>query len=427
MSISLKFTFFLAVLNTHLFSQKNDLTYYKDVRPIILRHCVACHYSGGPAPFTLESYEDVRKRSKFISYVTSIGYMPPWKADPHFRTFRNERIISKEEIEILLKWSTGSLKKGKSPGKKKSNNQLDSPRKKADLEIVMKSSYKIPADNNDDFRFFHIPTNLKSDKYITGIEFVPGNKKRVHHSRIMVDTTNRLSDINGLSETDTAVYKFQKYPLADEFLYGWVPGNFVFRFPKGFGKKIKRNSDILLNMHYAPSTINEEDQSMVRLYLDDLQNIKREVKTFILRETNISNQPFFIPAESAPTFYMSSGVIKEDLSLLTIQPHAHLLGKSFRAFAITSEGDLIPLIKIDKWDFNWQTTYQFEKLIHIPKGSVILMEGQYDNTAENPYNPFNPPRNVGYGWRTVDEMMNLIIYFVDYQINDENLLLSYPD
>jgi hypothetical protein len=241
----------------------------------------------------------------------------------------------------------------------------------------------------------------------------------------MVDTTGTIEGINGLSETDPEIYKFQTKPLADEFLYGWVPGNFTFKFPKGFGKKMFKNSHLVLNIHYSPSSLNETDRSGVKLFLEKSDKVQREVKTLILRENQISNPPFSIPANKESTFYMSSGLIKRDLSLLTVQPHAHLLGKSFRAFAITEQGDLIPLIKIDKWDFNWQTTYEFPKLVHIPANSVILMEGTYDNTSSNPLNPNDPPVDVGYGWRTVDEMMNLIFYFVEYLPGDEDLVLEY--
>jgi hypothetical protein len=85
------------------------------------------------------------------------------------------------------------------------------------------------------------------------------------------------------------------------------------------------------------------------------------------------------------------------------------------------------LVKVDAWDFDWQTIYQFDKLVHIPAGSVILMEGSYDNTSDNPRNPFFPPRDAGYGWRTVDEMMNLIFYYTDYQTGDETLSLEYEE
>lgn len=53
---------------------------------------------------------------------------------------------------------------------------------------------------------------------IKSIQFVPGNKKLVHHSRIMTDTTGSIAGIDGISESDTGVYKFQTKPLADNFL-----------------------------------------------------------------------------------------------------------------------------------------------------------------------------------------------------------------
>jgi Copper type II ascorbate-dependent monooxygenase, C-terminal domain len=98
----------------------------------------------------------------------------------------------------------------------------------------------------------------------------------------------------------------------------------------------------------------------------------------------------------------------------------HLLGQNFKAFAITPDGDLINLIQISKWDFNWQMTYQFNKMIKIPKGSVIYAEAEYDNTAANGRNPNNPTKDVGFGWGTKDEMMNLIFQYLDYQEGDEN-------
>jgi hypothetical protein len=132
------------------------------------------------------------------------------------------------------------------------------------------------------------------------------------------------------------------------------------------------------------------------------------VETYVMRETDISNQPFFIPANQKITFYMSSGVLKNDMFLISVQPHAHQLCKSFKAYAITPDGDLIPLVKINDWDFNWQETYSFKGNLHIPKGSVILVEALYDNTNNNVSNPNNPPIDVKYGWRSQDEMMNII-------------------
>jgi hypothetical protein len=406
--------------------QIKPVDYHRDIKPILQKHCISCHYKDGPAPFSLESYTDAAKRSKFIAHVTNSGYMPPWKADVSFRTFRNQRILSDVEKDMLRRWVDQPFNERLSREKVKKTSE-PVVKNKADLHITMKNKYAIPTNNKDDFRFFHLPANILNDTYLTGLQFVPGNTSRVHHSRIMVDTTGLMAGIDGLSETDPAVYNFQKHPLADEFLYGWVPGNYTFRFPVGFGKKLIKGSSFILNMHYAPSSLQEVDQSGVHLYFAKPKEVLREVKTMILRENDITNKPFYLPAGTKPMFYLTSGLIQNDISLITVQPHAHLLGKSFRAFAISQEGDMIPLIKIDNWDFDWQTTYEFDKLIHIPAGSIIIMETQYDNTAENPRNPHNPPKDVTYGWRTVDEMMNLIMYYVDYKPGDETKILSYPD
>ncbi|WP_229239305.1 monooxygenase [Emticicia agri] len=97
----------------------------------------------------------------------------------------------------------------------------------------------------------------------------------------------------------------------------------------------------------------------------------------------------------------------------------HLIGKNFRAFAITPAGDVVNLVKIDNWDFNWQMTYQFKQLLKIPAGSTFIVEATYDNSAENPENPFNPPRDITYGWGTNDEMLNLVLYYLEYKEGDE--------
>ena len=158
---------------------------------------------------------------------------------------------------------------------------------------------------------------------------------------------------------------------ADEFLYGWVPGNEGVKFPEGTGKKIVKGTDLILNIHYSPTSKALQDKSSIQLYFTK-SPVEREVKTMTLRENDISNQPFFIPADSQPTFYISYKVEK-DISLISVMPHMHFLGKSFAALASTPDGETIPLIKIENWDFNWQSTYLYKNLLKIPAGSVILV------------------------------------------------------
>ena len=173
-----------------------------------------------------------------------------------------------------------------------------------------------------------------------------------------------------------------------------------------------------MNVHYVPSPIQVFDSSSIIIQLTD-EPVEREAQTLTLTENNISNQPFIIYPNKKSTFYMRSPILQDSISLISIMPHMHLLGKSFKSYAITPDGNILPLVHVPSWDFNWQTTYQFTKFTVLPKGTVIYAEATYDNTNENPLNPYKPARTVGYGWGSKDEMMNLILYYVKYRQGDE--------
>lgn len=411
-----KFLVLALVLSSGLCSSQ-PITYYKYIQPLFEKNCTGCHRPGGIGPFSLQTYEEVAAKGNFIGHVTKTRYMPPWKADPAFQSFRNQTTLEQKEIDQIQEWVAAGMPKGK---RKKTKPLVQTGQSvKPDLILPMVKSYQLTDQAKEDFRFFVIPTNLPKDTYLAAVEFVPGNRKQVHHSRVMVDSTQKIRGIDGMSELDPRVKDFQTTPLADEFLYGWVPGNTKIFFPPGTGKFIKRGSDLILNIHYSPTSSSQKDQSVVNLYYAKT-SVKREVKTLTLKESDIRNQPFFIEAERRPTFYMDYPV-RKDISLISIMPHMHFIGKSFLAYAITPTDEKIPLIKIDNWDFNWQTTYQFKNLLKIPAGSRIRVEAKFDNTSENPMNPNNPPKDIGYGWNSTDEMCDLVIYFLDYESGDETI------
>ena len=395
-----------------------SITYFKDIEPLISHNCSGCHRPGGIGPFSLQSYDDVSKKGKFVAHVTKTKYMPPWKADATFQAFRNERTLKAEEIELIDKWVSLGMPKGKKVKSRASNVPVEGF-VKPDLSIAMSTNYAISDKGVEDFRFFVMPTHLTNDVNIAAIEFIPGNRKQVHHSRIMADTTRKIRGIDGMSEMDPAVKTFQTIPLVDEFLYGWVPGNGKIFFPPGTAKHVYNGTDLVLNIHYSPSSKPQQDQSIINLYYAK-GPVEREVHTLTLRENDILNQPFEIPAETLPTFYIRYKV-RRDISLISVMPHMHFIGKKFKAEAITPDGEKIPLIRINDWDFNWQSTYQFKKMLKIPAGSVITVEASYDNSSENPANPHHPAKDMKYGWNSTDEMCNLVIYYLDYYDGDESM------
>ncbi len=412
--------FALMVLVQNSILGQEKINFETNIKPILTKHCVNCHQNGGIAPFALDNWADVDARAIMIGAVTASKYMPPWRADTSFQHYKNENYLSKTEIELIQEWIQNDQPRGIVERRKEKGSQQIKVKKKQgnEIQIGFNRAFVIKGENKEEFRFFHMPSKIKENGYIQSIEFVPGNKKQVHHSRIMIDTTQSINGIDGLSEEDSSILKYQTKPLADPFLFGWVPGNDKIIFPKGIGKKIYANSDFIVNVHYVPSPIQVVDSSSIIIQLSN-EPIEREAQTLTLTENNISNQPFIIYPNKKSTFYMRSPVLQDSISLISIMPHMHLLGKTFKSYAITPDGNIIPLVHVPSWDFNWQTTYQFTKFTLLPKGSVIYAEATYDNTNENPLNPYKPARTVGYGWGSKDEMMNLILYYVKYRQGDE--------
>jgi hypothetical protein len=414
------------------FSFGQNKTDYKNyIQPILEKNCITCHRTSGIGPFRLDNYEDIAKRAKFIAKVTAIRYMPPFPADRNFQHYANERGLTDGEIEVIQKWASNQSRitnryaeadelriTVEKPKDEHQTSNIKHHIPKPDYTFQMQKPFVVPNTSQEEFRYFHVPTNLKKDIYVSEIEFLPTNRKVLHHSRVMVDTSGRMTKIDGIKADDEALATFQKIPMADQFLYGWVPGNDRIKFPDGIAKKVKAGSNLVMNLHYSPSAKIQTDQSKVNFYVSK-RPVEREVKSLILTEENISNQPFLIKADTKPTFYMTLGPIQQDISAISVMPHLHWLGKTFRAFAITPDGDVVPLVKIDNWDFNWQMTYQFQTLLHIPKGSTIMAEATFDNTSANLLNPFKPARDVSYGWNSTAEMLEMVLYFVPYRAGDE--------
>jgi len=203
-------------------------------------------------------------------------------------------------------------------------------------------------------------------------------------------------------------------------------------YPEGLGGfKVSRKSAIFLkNIHYGPTPKDETDESYFNIYFSSKAPVRPtlELQLGTLGVSEII-PPLVIPPDTVMTF-STQFVTPIDISVLTINPHMHLLGKKFLAYAINPIGDTIPLIRINNWDFRWQYFYTFQKPVIIPKGSMIQAVGTYDNTKDNPNNPFNPPQEVSEreaSMRTTDEMFQFIITYLPYKKGDENIDLQKRD
>ena len=102
----------------------------------------------------------------------------------------------------------------------------------------------------------------------------------------------------------------------------------------------------------------------------------------------------------------------------------HYRGKTLKAWAVSPEGDTIPIMKINRWNFDWQGIYTPESPIVIPKGSTFHLITTYDNTATNPFNPVLPPEDAIRGNSSYDEMMGLGFEWIPTKKGDGKLMLK---
>ncbi|MEM7656250.1 MAG: T9SS type A sorting domain-containing protein [Bacteroidota bacterium] len=416
---------FLLLQLTWLFPVLAQPTFSEDIAPIIFNQCTQCHRPGeiGPMPFT--NYEEVKAFATTIKFSTAIRYMPPWKADPDYRSFLDQRILSQQEIQLIADWVDAGAPEGDPTLTPPLPNFPDgSSLGTPDAVISMAEAFPHQGNNQDQYQVFVLPTDFPEDKDLAAIEFRPQNRKIAHHALLALDTTDFASDVLDTQDPRYGYESFGGFGMeaVDLNFAGWVPGVTPRYFPTGIGKKLFKGSDILLQVHYGPSAINQTDSSSVNLFFAD-EPVNRFVNTVLITPSELTNGPFILPPDQVTTFHAEIEV-PIPASLINITPHMHLLGKSWEIYAVEPSGDTIPLIKIDDWDFNWQGIFSYPNLVKIPMGSKVHFYGTYDNTSANPYNPNDPPAWMTWGEGTEDEMFVVFLNFVLYNEGDENIPLS---
>jgi hypothetical protein len=435
MKHTIVFSTLLLLVFTRISAQR--VTWAEHIAPIIHTNCTPCHRPGEAGPFSLITYDDVAKRAAFVKKVTQSGYMPPWKPDPHYVTFANERRLTDEQIAQIADWADHGMPKGKETTKDVIPAGLVEGtlfNRKPDLVLKMAHAFTVKGDNQERFVVFKIPFELPDSMNVEAVEFTTNDRKVVHHVNYEVDAVPDL-DIQNTAEyvnlTEDSRFKYDQYiPYRAHMKYygGWIPGSTYESYPAGMGWVMPKRGVVLLTMHYAPVGKEEDNISGVQFFFTK-KPIQRTVKIVSLGSGGIGEKDidpyFFIPANTVKTFHLKI-TTPADQSLLCVWPHMHYVGKVFKAFGVTPTGDTIRLVNIENWDFNWQEMYWFPKMVHVPKGTVVTIEGTYDNTANNPANPSSPPKLIysNGDMKATDEMMTMIMLFLPYEQGDENVIIK---
>ncbi|MEM7367301.1 MAG: T9SS type A sorting domain-containing protein [Bacteroidota bacterium] len=400
-------------------------TFSEDIAEIIYNNCTSCHRPGEIGPMAFTNYTQVKAYAQTIKEVTESRYMPPWTPDHTYSSFLDERVLSDQEIQLIGDWVAADAPQG-DPALEPpipdfpSGSVLGTP----DLVVPMEQAFVHQGNNKDQYQVFVLPTNLPEDKEIAAIEFRPHNKEIAHHALMALDTSG-LARVKDLQDPRYGYESFGSFGVdeaVDLNFGGWVPGVTARNYPSGIGKKLYAGADILLQMHYGPTSLTQSDSSHLNLFFAK-DSISRYLETDLISPQDIVGDVFIIPPNQVKTFH-ATRFVQFDASLINIVPHAHLLGKSWEIFAISPQSDTIKIIKINDWDFNWQGFFSFPSLIKIPAGSTVHFYGTYDNTVNNPSNPHDPPQWMSWGEGTEEEMFVVFLNFVRYRTGDEDIVLS---
>lgn len=378
----------------------------KDIAPILYRHCSGCHHAGEVAPFPLVLYEDAKKHAALIAQVTSSHTMPPWKPVPGYNHFQGERRLTPAQIAIIERWVATGAREGDRtalpPTPVFSDGwQLGKP----DLIVTLPAPFTVPPDGPDVYRCFVVPMGVAEQRYIRAVEFRASNRRVVHHALLFTDASH--------------IEHQPQYPCFGSIgllptlgVGGWSPGNEPIRMPEGAALPLVPNSRLVAQVHYHPDGKAEQDQWSVGFYFTDQPPVRRVV------DVGLASRAIDIPAGDSNYVVRAHFTTPIAVDAVGIIPHAHLLCREMRGWAILPNGSKQWLLNIKDWDFNWQDQLRYARPIRLPEDTRIEMEFVYDNSAGNPRNPHSPPQRVVWGPGTEDEMAGLHVQSIPVHMDE---------
>jgi len=392
------------------------VTFNRQIAPIIYRNCSSCHRPGEAAPFPLLSYADVVKKATMVAKVTQSHLMPPWKAEPASFAYRDERHLTEDEIALLQTWVKNGMPEGDAadkpePPKFASGWQLGEP----DLVVEMPAAYHVPADGPDIYRNIAVPLGLTEDKWIAAIDMRASARAVVHHVLYFADPKGRVHErpqqgaepgFSGMLAGGASV------PLG-----GWALGAQPHFYPDGLALRLPKGSDFVVQYHFHPTGKPEAEKSLIGFYF-----AKKPPERTLTRIQMPPSYSLFsgldIPAGEKDFVIRDSYTLPIAVDAVGVGAHAHYIGKKLKMTATLPNGDIKTLLLINDWDFAWQDRYFFKRLEPLPRSTKLDVEIHWDNSAENPRNPSNPPIQVSWGEESKEEMGSISLIAVPHEESD---------
>ena len=390
--------------------KQSNVTFYRDVLPILQERCQGCHRAGEVGPMAFGAYDQTRPWAKAIKQAVLLGKMPPWYADTPPGRFHNDPRLSKQEIDKLAAWADNGAPAG---------NPKDAPRPvmfqegwtidKPDTIFQVPTPFQIPATGTLEYTYVIVPTGFKDDRWITQAEVRPGNRAVVHHANVYI----REPGSNWLREypmdklfvpeergerVGTGGSSSAGASVREQVIAGYSPGRPAKQVPDGYAMLIPAGSDLVFQLHYTTNGKPTSDVTRIGFVFAKSAPLKRVIRV------QASNAGFVIPPGAQDYPVDGSAKVGVDCELLNVYPHMHLRGKSMVLSAVYPTGEREEFVRVPHYDFNWQLVYSFSQPRLLPKGTVLKADATFDNSANNRVNP-DPKKSVRWGDQSWDEMM----------------------
>jgi len=420
-------------------SGAKEATYSKDVAPILYKNCVACHHPNDIAPMSLMNYKEVRPWATSIREKVVKREMPPWHADPKVGDFTNDPRLSEAEIGTIRTWVSGGAKEGDPKDLPPAPVFQEGWHIKPDV-VFSVPEHVASAENQDDLRYYYIPTNFTEDKWVQAAEVLPSERRVVHHAGVLVispdEALNHREDTSTITpgqskfyyKTGTALHIRPEMPVVNDGcaspsggevsqkvldwdqekatqLAIYLPGHGAEVRPTGYAVKIPKGSYLQFDVHYS-NRLGEDlkDRTSIGLVFAK-EPVKHEVE-----EYEMWNELFLIPPNADNHRVTRCTTVPRDVIALAYTAHMHFRGKSMTTDAIYPDGRREVLMNVPHYDFRWQETYFLKEPKFLPKGTRLEMTGYFDNSTNNPLNP-DPSKAVRYGEPSNEEMIGFWLQF----------------
>jgi hypothetical protein len=387
-------------------SAQGQVTFTKDVAPILQKRCQVCHRPDTFAPMSLLTYEDARPWARSMKAKVVAREMPPWYIDKNvgIHNFKNDVSLTDQEIATIVKWVDSGAPKGNPedmppPRKFESSDQWHI---RPDLVVNLPKDILVPAQAADRWVDVLADTGLTEDRYIKGIEIKPIKGFRsVHHATTSMkhdDDSDGGDNVQGV------------------FLNEYALGKNADMFPDGAGRLIKAGTKINFNLHlHATGT---ETPINVALALELYP--KGYTPHFIETTEKVGDpKDLDLPPNTDNIRFEGYQTLAKPARLLSFQPHLHNRGKASCMEAIYPGGHKVEMLScVSKYQFAWHLVYLYEEDDQplLPAGTILHLISWYDNSTGNKFNP-DPDNTITYGQRTIDEMGGAWVSY--YFLSDE--------